>query len=147
MAVTIPKKCIDELDEFFAKKTILDVNREAYLVKNLQDFENKVTISLIFLRDWDSLESDSFNQVIIEGKGAVFTFPCYWVSVPKELCMEYFSYILKTFYDEYVINWVSASNSNNSNSNTNNGNLSGTVPGCNCPNPGFIAPYPPCNTI
>lgn len=144
MVVTIPKKCIDDLDAFFAKKTILDVNREAYLVHNLHDFENKIIVSLIFLKDWDSIESDSFNQVIIEGKGVVFTFPCYWISVPKELCMEYFGYIIKTFYEEYVSNWVSSSNSNNSGSTSNN---NGNIPGCGCQNSGFIAPYPPCNTI
>lgn len=146
MAVTIPKKCIDELDTFFAKRTIQDVNREAYLVQNLHDFENKVVISLIFLRDWDSVETDSFNQVIIEGKGAVFTFPCYWISVPKELCMEYFNYILKTFYDEYVSNWVSGSSGNLSGGSTGNtGNTSNV--GCGCGNTGFINPYPPCNNI
>lgn len=146
MSITIPEKCIKELDTFFANKTIHDVNRDAYLVCNLHDHINKIVVSLIFLRDWDSLESDSFNQVIIEGKGVVFTFPCYWVSVPKELCMEYFNYIIKTFYDDYVTNWLS----NNTSNNTNGGNTNtGFSPpnGCGCANPGFIAPYPPCGNI
>lgn len=148
MAVSIPEKCIKELDTFFANKTIHDVNRDSYLVCNLHDYLNKVIISMIFLRDWDSLESDSFNQVIIEGKGVVFTFPCYWISVPKELCMEYFNYIIKTFYEEYVNNWVSGSNdSNTSGSIGNGGNISNGIPGCGCTNSGFISPYPPCNTI
>lgn len=143
---TVPEKCLKDLDEFFAKRTIQDVNRDSYLVCNLHDGVNKVIVSLIFLRDWDSLESDSFNQVIIENKGAVFTFPCYWVSVPKELCIDYFTYIIKTFYDEYVSKWTSSSST--SGSNTNNGSNTSNGCGCGCANNGFINPYSPqCNTI
>lgn len=144
MAITIPEKCIKDLDTFFANKTIHDINRDSYLVCNLHDHVNKIIISMIFLRDWDSLESDSFNQVIIEGKGVVFTFPCYWISVPKELCMEYFNYIIKTFYDEYVSNWLSNSSTSNGSTGNSNGSINSN---CGCANSGFIAPYPPCNTI
>lgn len=141
---TISESCLKKLDEFFANKTIHDVNRDSYLVCNLHDVANKVVISLIFLRDWDSLESDSFNQVIIEGKGVVFTFPCYWISVPKELCMEYFNYIIKTFYEEYVSKWISGNTSSGGNNLDSNSRPS---IGCGCNNSGFINPYPPCNMI
>lgn len=150
MAVSIPEKCLKELDEFFAKKTVHDVNRDAYLVCNLQDFTNKVTISLIFLRDWDSVESDSFNQVIIEGKGVVFQFPCYWVSVPKELTIGFITYIIDTFYDQYVSKWVGNNSSNGNAGNQNPGFIGGNGNcGCNNSNAGFINPYtpPPCNLI
>lgn len=145
MAITIPERCIKDLDTFFANKTIHDVNRDSYLVCNLHDNINKVIVSLIFLRDLDSLESDSFNQVIIEGKGVVFTFPCYWISVPKELSMEYFNYIIKTFYDEYVSAW----NGNPNTGNTNNNNMGGMIPsaGCGCANSGFINPNSAFNNI
>ena len=146
--ITIPEKCLKELDEFFATKTVHDVNRDSYLVCNLNDFVNKVTLSLIFLRDWDSLESDSFNQVIIENRGVVFTFPCYWVSVPKELCMEYFIYIINTFYDEYVSKWKGNNNNNNNNNNSSSiGNGNNNINNnCGCNN-GFTNPFPPCNLI
>lgn len=140
---TVPESCLKELDKFFANKTIQDVNRDSYLVCNLHDGINKVIVSLVFLRDWDSLESDSFNQVIIEGKGAVFQFPCYWISIPKELCIEYFTFIIKTFYKDYVDNWINTNNgSSNNNSNTNN-----SMGGCVCNNGGFINPHPPYNMI
>lgn len=145
---TIPKSCLDTLDKFFANKTIHDVNRDSYLICNLNDNANKVTVCLVFLRDWDSLESDSFNQVIIEGKGAVFQFPCYWVSVPKELTMGYITYIIETFYEEYVSKWVSGgsnSTSGSTGSNSNTGSInSNSMCGCTS---GFINPHPPCNLI
>lgn len=147
MAITIPDKCIKELDVFFANKTIHDVNRDTYLICNLNDTLNKINISLVFLRDWDSLESDSFNQVIIEGKGAVFQFPCYWVSVPKELAMGYITYIINTFYDEYVSRWIG--NNSSAGGNTGAGSMTGPNIGtnnCGCNN-GFVNPYPPCNNL
>lgn len=152
MSISIPESCIKTLDTFFANKTVHDVNRDSYLVCNLTDNINRITISMIFLRDWDSLESDSFNQVIIEGKGVVFTFPCYWVSVPKELSMEYFNYIIKTFYDEYVSAWLNISNNtgNTGNSGNMNNGLGGiTNPniGCGCHTSGFINPNSAFNTI
>lgn len=96
---------IDKLDKFFAEKTIIDIDRNSFLVCNLEDKPNKITISLVFMRDWDSLETDSFNSVIIQNKGAVFTFPCYWVSIPKELAMAYIQYIIDDFYMNEVNKW------------------------------------------
>lgn len=129
--MVLDKAYFKPLDDFFALKTIHDVNRDTYSICNLFDKANNICVSLVFLRDWDSLETDSFNQVIIEGKGAVFTFPCYWLSVPKELAYTYLTYIVQTFYDEYVVKWTNSANSNiGSNgditSGTNNNN------GCYC---------------
>ena len=102
MAIVLDDNYFKPLDEFFAKNTVTNVNRDAYLACNLFDKANNIHISLVFLRDWDSLETDSFNQVIIQGKGAVFTFPCYWISIPKELAFTYIKYIVQAFYDDEV---------------------------------------------
>lgn len=104
--MTVPQNMIKELDEFFASKTIQDIDRNTFLICNLHDKTNKLTISLVFLRDWDSLETDSYNSVILQNKGAVFTFPCYWVSVPKELAVPYIEYILSEFYENTVSGWL-----------------------------------------
>ena len=107
------KELYDHLDKFFAEKVISDVNRDTFLVCNLHDRPNKVTTSLVFLRDWDSLETDQYNMVVIEGKGAVVTLPCYWVSIPKELVMAYMEYIVDSIYDnEYT--WLKNSESSDS---------------------------------
>ena len=94
-----------DLDKFFSEKTIVDVDRSTFLVCNLKDNAKKIIISLVFLKDWDSIESDGYNSVIVNGVGAVLTFPCYWVSVPKELCMAYFTYIIDSLYAEHFNNW------------------------------------------
>ena len=123
--MTLDKVYFKPLDDFFALKTIHDANRDTYSICNLFDKTNNIHVSLVFLRDWDSLETDSFNQVIIEGKGAVFTFPCYWMSVPKELAYTYLTYIVQTFYNEYVSVWINkpgtGSGSIVGGNNTNNG--------------------------
>lgn len=134
----ITEEMKNTLDSFFASKTIVDVDRNTFLICNLKDKPNKLTISLVFLRDWHSLESDSYNYVAIEGSGAVFTFPCYWASVPKELAMPYIMEIIQTFYDEVVSGWKlgdgsgsgSSSSGNNSSTNQNNG--------CLCPPCGAV---------
>lgn len=115
----INQTMIDVLDKFFAEKTIQDIDRNTFLICNLYDKKYKITISLVFLRDWDSLETDSYNSVIIENKGAVFTFPCYWISVPKELAMGYFQYIIDDFYKTSVYKW--------------NGNITNNDNSANCP--------------
>lgn len=134
MAIVLDDNYFKPLDEFFAKNTVTNVNRDAYLVCNLFDKSNNIHVSLVFLRDWDSLETDSFNQVIIQNKGAVFTFPCYWISVPKELAYTYIKFVIQAFYDEYVTDWLgnvnSGSTSNIGGGNSNNGMTN--CPPCNC---------------
>lgn len=122
------------LDAFFASKTIVDVDRNTFLVCNLKDKINKLTFSLVFLRDWHSLESDSYNYVAIEGAGAVFTFPCYWASIPKELVIPYIIEIIETFYSEVVSTW------NIGDGNLGNGIAGGSTSGngCNCPPCGVV---------
>lgn len=127
----------EELDRFFASKTIHDVDRNTFLTCNLVDRVKKITISLIFLRDWDSLETDSYNSVIIQNKGAVFTFPCYWVSIPKELAIPYIEYIIDEFYEEEVSKWNIGDNTNN---NTGNNGM------CPIPNGGGCRPPKPSTT-
>lgn len=109
------------LDSFLAQKTIMDVDRNTYLVCNLKDADYKITISIVFLKDWDSLETDQYNSVIIMNKGVVITVPCYWLSIPKELAMPYFESIIEDFYSEEVIHWdIGFVNGNTSGINNNN---------------------------
>lgn len=140
MAIVLDESYFKPLDDFFAKNTVTNVNRDSYLVCNLFDKTNNIHVSLVFMRDWDSLETDSFNQVIIQGKGVVFTFPCYWISVPKELAYTYIKFVVQSFYDEYVSEWVqNSSGSTGNNSGTNSGNSSNGL--SNCPPCNYGIPY------
>lgn len=121
------QEMINTLDKFFSGKTIGDIDRNTFLICNLFDRVNKITISLVFMRDWDSLETDSYNSVIIQNQGAVFTFPPYWIEVPKELTMSYFSYIIDDFYEKEVASWNKGSGQNP------DGSAGGVIgPGCPC---------------
>ena len=128
------------LDEFLASKTIVDVDRHSFQLCNLKDNRFKITISLVFMRDWDSIESDNYSSVIIENKGAVFTFPCYWLSIPKELSMSYFEYIINDFYQNEVSKWSVAEGFISDD----NGNINNS--GCNCNTPSTPV-TPPCPYI
>lgn len=127
MNVVPNPKLYEDLDKFFAQRTIGDVDRSTFLICNLKDNDLKITISLVFLKDWDSLPTNDYNAVTIDECGAVFTFPCYWVSVPKELCIPYFTTIIDLFYKEVVSKWDIASNAGS----TGTGSSSGT--GTNLP--------------
>ena len=120
-----PANLLNELDKFYAQRTITDVNRETFLICNLKDSIKKITISLVFMKDWDVLEPDEYSQVIVQNKGAVLTFPCYWVSVPKELAITYFEYIIDQLYLEEFDKWDNGSSGTSSNVSNN--------AGANCP--------------
>lgn len=115
------KNMYDELNKFLALKTLQDANRDVYNICNLFDKENKIDVSLVFLRDWDSLESDEFGVVIINGKGAVFTFPSYWLSISEKLSMHYFETIIDEFYRDYANKWFNNWNNGNNNTGINDG--------------------------
>ena len=128
--VTSPVACYKELDKFLASKTVADINRETYLIFNLKDTINKISVSLVFIRDCENIECGNFESCIIEGKGAVFVVPCYWLCVPKELGYEYLTSIIDTFYAEHVAVWLNSTwvdSGNNGNTNNNPGNA------CGCP--------------
>ena len=122
ITTNLDKDMIDTLDKFFAIKTINDVDRNAFLVCNLFDKTNKLNISLVFLRDWDSLESNGYNYVIIDNAGAVINFPCYWVCIPKELAIPYIISVLEEIYAKDFNIYL-----NNGSNNNGSGN------GSNCP--------------
>ncbi len=122
ITTNLDKDMIDTLDKFFAIKTINDVDRNACLVCNLFDKTNKLNISLVFLRDWDSLESNGYNYVIIDNAGAVINFPCYWVCIPKELAIPYIISVLEEIYAKDFNIYL-----NNGSNNNGSGN------GSNCP--------------
>lgn len=127
MPITIDKKIWDDLDKFFASKTIQDIDRNTFLHCGLRDNINKISISLVFTKHYDISESDNYNYVAIANEGAVFTFPCHWVSIPKELAMPYFKTIITEFYNNEVSNWK---NSNANIGNSTGGNNSDN--GCGC---------------
>lgn len=130
ITTNLDKSMIDTLDKFFAQKTINDVNRETFLVCNLIDKDNKLTISLVFLRDWDSLESNGYNYVVIDNAGAVINFPCYWVCIPKELAIPY---IISVLEDVYLTNWnINISSSGDSSGNGNNSSGNNNMSNCPC---------------
>lgn len=130
--MTIDNKIWDTLDKFFATKTIQDIDRNTFLNCVLKDNINKVTITLIFTKNYNISEADSYNFVSISPEGAVFTFPCYWISVPKELAIPYFKFIISKFYDEEISKWTNSNNSNNGPSCSNTG---GANNNCNCCTP------------
>lgn len=132
MAIVLDENYFKPLDDFFAKNTVTNVNRDSYLVCNLFDKTNNIHVSLVFMRDWDSLETDDFNRVVIQGKGAVFTFPCYWISVPKELAYTYIKYVVQAFYNDDVAGWIGDNSGFIGNDNSNNTGNSTNYPPCNC---------------
>lgn len=117
----------NELDKFFAEKTIVDVDRNTYQILNLHDSRYKIVISLVFMRDFDGLEINSYSDVVLEHKGAVFIFPPYWLSIPKELAIPYFEYIINDFYTNTVAEWVFGNSSGTASSGNNN-----QLSGCPC---------------
>lgn len=123
-----PANLLNELDKFYAEKTITDVDRNTFLTCNLKDPIKKITISLIFMKDWDVLEPDDYSRIVVQNKGAVLTFPCYWVSVPKELAIPYFEYIIDELYKDEFDNWNNGFDSSSGSGNSGSGN-----DGCNCP--------------
>ena len=120
------------LDKFLSQNTVSTINRETYLICNLTDKINKITVSLVFLRDWDSIECGSFENCIIPNKGVVFTFPCYWVCVPKELAFPYLTSIVDAFYGEYVSKWLGGIWTEGNNNDTSSSGGTNNLPSC-CP--------------
>lgn len=134
----------NNLDKFFAEKTIVDVDRNTYLNLNLHDGRYKIVISLVFMRDFDGLEINSYSEVVLEGKGIVFILPPYWISIPKELAIPYFEYLINNFYETTVSQWIENGVIGNNGGVTNgSGNTSGNNGGCNPPTP----PLCPCNIL
>ena len=126
----LDKSMLDKLDTFMANTTTNDINRNTFLVHNLRDKTNSITISLVFLKDWDSIESNSYNYTIIPSAGAVITFPCYWIEIPKELAIPYIILVLQDVYGEMGLGGGTSSGGLKPGS---GGNISGgTTGGCPC---------------
>ena len=142
-ALTMSDAMHNQLDKFFAEKTIVDVDRNTYLNLNLHDSRYKIVISLVFMRDFDGLEINSYSNVVIEGKGVVFIFPPYWLSIPKELVTPYFEFVINDFYQDTVSDWIN--NGLIGNSSTTNGSNTGNGQQPGCSNP--VPPICPCNIL
>lgn len=125
-----------QLDKFFAEKTIVDVDRNTYLNLNLHDGRYKIVVSLVFMRDFDGLEINSYSDVVLEGKGVVFILPPYWISIPKELAIPYFEYLINDFYTNTVSEWIQngiiGNGGANSNNTSNNNGSCNQQPLCPC---------------
>lgn len=128
------------LDKFFAEKTIVDVDRNTYLHVNLHDGRYKIVVSLVFMRDFDGLDINSYSNVVIDGKGVVFIFPPYWLSIPKELSMPYFEFIINDFYEDTVADWIA-------NGLIGNGSSTGGNNDAVQPNRPPVPPLCPCNVL
>lgn len=145
-ALTMSEAMHNELDKFFAEKTIIDVDRNTYLNLNLHDRRYKIIVSLVFMRDFDGLEINSYRDVVIEGNGVIFIFPPYWISIPKELAITYFEYIINDFYANTVSTWIQDGIIGNG-SGVSSGNTPTTGTGCGCSQPTAVNPIFPCNII
>lgn len=132
MVVTINERFFNALDTFLAEKSCNDVNRDTYLVHNVEDTINKITVSIVFLREWHTdINDDEYGQIVIPNVGAVITVPGYWISVPKELAFTYLKEIINQFYNDFVSGWKAAEVTQQLSSVTNNSN--NTNNSCQCP--------------
>lgn len=135
------------LDNFLAVNQTYDADRSTYLTCNLRDDDLKITISFVFMRDWDSIEADGYNSVVLAGKGAVFIFPCYWVSIPKELAIPYFEYIIDEFYNSVVSKWPGFDGGGCPCPGPKPGPFDPGCPPFPIPTPPAPGPIPPCGII
>lgn len=132
MVVTINERFFNALDTFLAEKSCNDVNRDTYLVHNVEDTINKITVSIVFLREWHTdINDDEYGQIVIPNVGAVITVPGYWISVPKELAFTYLKEIINQFYNDFVSGWKAAEVTQQLSSATDNS--SNTINHCQCP--------------
>lgn len=113
--ITINERYFNSLDIFLSEKSCNDVNRDTYLVHNIEDAINKITISIVFLREWhNDINDDEYGLIEIPNVGAVITVPGYWISVPKELAFTYLKEIVNQFYEDNVSKWdISNQDANN----------------------------------
>ena len=133
MVVTINERFFNALDTFLADKNCNDVNRDTYLVHNVEDTINKITVSIVFLREWHTdINDDEYGQIVIPNTGAVITVPGYWISVPKELAFTYLKEIINQFYNDFVSEWKAAEVTQQLSSVTNNNSNNTNIP-CQCP--------------
>lgn len=113
MKVQMTENMRESISKFLKEKTIQDVDRNTYLIHNLNDSANKITISLVFMRDsGNSMEITEYGLIKLAGKGAVFIFHPYWISVPVQLSVPYVESIIDEFYDTDVSEWVGGEENN-----------------------------------
>lgn len=105
MNITVPADVIEQLNKFIVGNSIANVERTPYLNLNIIDKENGITISIVFVRDFGTMEADDVSTIEIQGKGAVFLIPGYWLGVNQTLAINYITYIIKDFYKEHVSEW------------------------------------------
>lgn len=105
MNITPPVDVTDQLNKFIIGNSIANVERTPYLNLNIIDKENDVTLSLVFIRDLGTMEADDISTIEIQGKGAVFIIPGYWLGVNQTLAINYITYLIKEFYRERVSDW------------------------------------------
>lgn len=102
--LTRPNNFERELDQFFARRTCTDINREKFIPFALRDNANKLTTCLMFNCNCHSYE-DPVN-IECEYTGAVIHLPAFWVEVPKELAMTYVLGIIDSLYESTYTQWA-----------------------------------------
>lgn len=135
--ITINERFFNSLDTFLSEKNCNDVNRDTYLVHNIEDTINKITVSIVFLREWHTdINDDEYGLIEIPNVGAVVTVPGYWISIPKELAFTYLKGIVNQFYEDTVSGWITSNQNISSSVNTGIENTCPTyIPpsGAHCP--------------
>lgn len=121
----------NSLIQFLKEKSASDINRTTYLVCNLEDKPRKLKISLVFIKDWHSLIADECSYLPIEDKGAVFTFPSFWLSIPIDLSIPFLTNTIDDYYRDEL--HIYDETINNGGTGTNNPNNTPNSSGLNCP--------------
>ncbi len=120
MKVQMTQSMRESIGKFLKEKTIQDVDRNTFLIHNMNDPVNKISISLVFMRDSaTSMEITEYGLIRLSGKGAVFIFHPYWISVPLDLASAYVESVVDEFYEMDVSAWVG-------------GDTQGQAGGCPC---------------
>ena len=102
--LTRPALMEKELDQFLARKTCTDINREKFIPCALRDNSNKLTTCLMFNCNCHSYE-DPVN-IECEYTGAVIHLPAFWLEVPKELAMTYILGLIDSLYVSTYTQWA-----------------------------------------
>ena len=54
--ITRPPNYYNKLDKFLVGKTVADINRETYMLCELDDFVNIIKVSCVFMRECENIE-------------------------------------------------------------------------------------------
>lgn len=93
------KYLLDKVMEILQSNTSAVIDRSPYTVFDVNDNPNNLIISLVFVRDCNTLELNECLNTIIAGKGAVITLPGYWMGVSTDLAFPYIKNAINECYE------------------------------------------------